>query len=113
MAQRGGNDGVVLIYATFPSRQVASDIARALVEERLAACANVMAAMTSVYEWQGKLETTEEVPAVFKTRGDLSEAAVARLQSLHPYETPAILVLPVAGGFAPFLAWVAGQTGPR
>lgn len=107
------NDKPVLVYATFASPEEAHRIGSALVEERLAACVNILGPMTSVYVWQGKREEGRETPMLIKTMGRLADAAVARVRFLHSYDNPALLVLPVEGGSADFLAWIASQTGPE
>ena len=105
-------DKPVLIYTTFASAEEAERIGGILVEERLAACVNVLAPITSIYVWQGARERAQETPMLIKTQGALADAAVARIRSLHGYENPAILTVPVIGGSADFLAWIAAQTGP-
>jgi periplasmic divalent cation tolerance protein len=100
----------VLLYVTAPNRDEALRIGRVIVEERLAACANVFDGMTSVYHWQGQLEESAEAVLILKTRRDLASNAVDRVRSLHPYDTPAILVLPIDGGSQPFLDWIAAET---
>jgi periplasmic divalent cation tolerance protein len=100
----------VLVYVTAPNRDEALRIGRRLVEERLAACANVFDGMTSVYHWQGKLEESAEAVLILKTRRELASKAVDRVRSLHSYDTPAILVIPVEGGSQPFLDWVVTET---
>jgi periplasmic divalent cation tolerance protein len=101
---------IVLIYATAPSMDVAQAMARALLDQRLIACANIMPDMTSMYRWQGQIETAAEVSILFKTTAERAEAAIAAGRALHPYETPAFMVLPATGGHPPFLEWIATQT---
>lgn len=88
----------------------AERIARAVVGERLAACANLLAPATSVYWWQGRLEEGREVPLVFKTRAELVEALTARVVALHSYACPCVIALPIAHGHAPYLAWLTAET---
>lgn len=104
-------DKPVLIYTTFATAEEAERIGSTLVEERLAACVNVLAPITSIYVWQGKRERATETPMLIKTRASLSDAVVARVRVLHSYDNPAILTLPVSGGSGDFLAWIAAQTG--
>lgn len=99
-----------LLYSTFPERDKAFSAARVLLDERLIACANVSAEMTSLYRWEGNIEQEAEVALIAKTGKDKVEAAVARLKELHSYELPAILAWPVEKGFAPFLEWVTAET---
>lgn len=100
-----------LVYSTFPSVATAEAVARILVEARLAACGNILPGMVSFYEWQGAMERAEEVVLLLKTTADKAEALMARLAAEHPYEVPAILLLPVEAAGPPFAAWVVGQTG--
>jgi periplasmic divalent cation tolerance protein len=95
-----------------PSREVALALGRPVVEERLAACANVLGGMTSVYWWQGKLEEASEAALILKTRGELIELLTARLRDLHPYECPGVVALPIAAGNPAYLAWIAAETAP-
>lgn len=105
--------GAVLIYATAPDTATAEAIARRLVEDRLAACANILPGMRSVYRWEGTVETADEVVLILKTVHDCAEAAMRRLGELHPYRTPCALVLPLSGGLPAYLAWLAeGVTAP-
>ncbi|MGD9783866.1 MAG: divalent-cation tolerance protein CutA [Hyphomicrobiaceae bacterium] len=106
----GETDGPVLIYVTFPDFEKARDIARALVEARVAACVNVLGPMTSVYRWEGRIAEDGEVAALVKTRATLATAVTEFVRERHPYQNPAIVVLPVAGGSAPFLAWIGEET---
>ena len=100
----------IMIYMTAGDRGEALRIAHALVEAKLVACVNVLSAATSVYRWQGKIEQAAETVMVAKTRRDLFEAASAKINELHSYNTPCILAYPVADGSAPYLAWLAEST---
>lgn len=102
-----------LIYTTWPDADSARAAAAAVVTEGLCACANILPGMTSVYRWQGEIETASECVAMFKTTTARAPALVVRLAELHPYDEPAILGLPVdaAASAASFLAWIAAQTG--
>jgi periplasmic divalent cation tolerance protein len=101
---------IVTVYATFGSDEEARRIARTLVEERLAACANILGGCRSIYRWEGEIEEAEEVAALFKTRSDLAEALIARLASLHGYEVPAAVVWPIDEAHPPYAQWVAAET---
>jgi periplasmic divalent cation tolerance protein len=103
----------VFLYSTFPDEASARRVAEALVTAKLAACVNLSAPMTSVYEWQGKLEAGPEVAAFIKTRRTLVEQAVAAARPLHPYTLPCFLILPIEGGNADYLAWARVQTLPK
>ena len=104
------NDEIVSVYATFGSAEEAARIARALVEERLAACANLLAPCRSIYRWKGAIEEGEEHPALFKTRAARAEALMARLAELHSYETPAAVVWPIADSLPDYGDWVRAGT---
>ncbi|MET1111228.1 MAG: divalent-cation tolerance protein CutA [Allosphingosinicella sp.] len=101
---------IVTVYATFASDEEARRIARTLVEERLAACANILGACRSLYRWQGAIEESEEVAALFKTRAGLAEALIARLAGLHSYDVPAAVVWPIAGALEGYGQWVRAET---
>jgi periplasmic divalent cation tolerance protein len=100
----------LIVITNAPSREVALDIARALIERKLAACVNVMAECTSVYRWQGKVETTREIPLLIKTRAAIYDELEAAIRSLHPYELPEILAVPVERGLPDYLEWVNTET---
>lgn len=100
----------VFVYSTFPDRDSALAVAEHLVREKLAACANLSAPITSVYEWEGTLETASEVAALFKTRRTLADALIAAARSQHPYSVPCFLVLPIETGSSDYLNWVRAQT---
>jgi len=101
---------VVLILTTVPAAARAETIARSLVDERLAACVNVLSTMTSFYRWQGKIEQEEERQIVIKTTRDRVAAVQTRLRDLHAYEVPEFLVLPVSDGSTGYLDWVRNET---
>jgi periplasmic divalent cation tolerance protein len=102
----------VVVLVTAPDAAAAEAIARALVEERLVACAASWPGVTSVYRWQGRVETATEVQLVLKTASSRVEALVRRVQELHPYEVPEVLVLPVHAGLPAYLQWIVEQTEP-
>jgi periplasmic divalent cation tolerance protein len=99
-----------LVYVTTPDQAVAEVLAERAVEGQLAACANILPGMVSIYRWQGKLERASESVLILKTRVDLAAELKTMLTTHHPYETPCILVLPIADGHQAFLDWIAGQT---
>ena len=103
-----------LLYCTTATVAEAEAIAQKLVGERLAACANIIPGMRSVYWWQGKLEQGEEVVLILKTRPDLIEAATAAVKAAHSYSVPCVLPISVGpGGNPDYIAWLLGETGPR
>jgi periplasmic divalent cation tolerance protein len=101
---------IVTVYATFPSEEEARRIARILVEERLAACANLLGGCHSIYRWQGAVEEAEEVAALFKTRADRADALIVRLAELHSYEVPAAVVWPIQRSHEGYEQWVKAET---
>ena len=101
---------VLIVLTSAPDRAVAEKIAHALVERRLAACVNILAACTSVYRWQGKIETTGEVPLLIKTRAAIYDEVEALVKSLHPYELPEIVAVCVERGLPDYLDWVSAAT---
>jgi periplasmic divalent cation tolerance protein len=97
---------IVSVYAVFANHAEATSIGRAVVEERLAACINILSPCHSIYRWQGKVETAEEVPAILKTEAAQADALIARIAELHSYELPAITVWPVHKALANYADWV-------
>ena len=102
---------VVAVIMTAPDAETAEKIVRTLVSERLAACANVVPGTVSTYWWDGELQRDEEVMVILKTVQQRVRALEARAVELHPYTVPEILVVPVSGGHAPYLAWVGKEVG--
>ena len=100
-----------VLYVTAGSEEEALNLGRALVEARLAACANVIPATTSVYWWEGAVRQEAESVLIVKTRDALVETVTERIRTLHGYECPCVLALPVAGGHHPFLDWIETETG--
>lgn len=101
---------VIVVFSTFPNAEVAATVARTLVDERLCACVNLVPAVRSIYRWQGSVADEPEVLAMIKTTDERRAALQARLVELHPYDVPEALAIPIAGGHADYLAWVAAQT---
>jgi len=102
---------VIVILTTVPNDDRAEAMARALVEERLAACVNVRAPMTSIYRWKGAVERDTERQMVIKTTRERLAAVEARVRALHSYELPEFLVIEVDGGGDAYLKWVADAAG--
>jgi periplasmic divalent cation tolerance protein len=100
----------VFVYTTYPSIVEAEEAGRALVEQRLAACVNILPGMISHYRWQGALERAEEAVMLIKTRASLAEDVRAQVKARHSYQTPAILVLPIESVDQTYLAWVLAET---
>jgi len=99
----------MLALSTFPSPDVAANIAKTLVEEQLAACVNLVPGVRSIYRWEGKLSDDEETLGIIKTTRERFDALRARLVELHPYELPEVVALAIADGHAPYLAWVTSS----
>ena len=98
------------MLVTAPDPDTAARIGRALVEEGLIACANVVPGIRSIYRWEGRVADDAEVLIVLKTRADRCAAVAARVKALHPYELPEVVALPVVGGSVAYLDWVAEQS---
>ena len=105
-------DEILLVLTNLPNRESAQRVANALIESRAAACINILAECTSVYRWQGKIETDSEVPLLIKT----TRAAYPRLEAVihehHPYELPEIIAVSVNGGLPDYLKWIAQEISP-
>lgn len=110
MSTAASDDAIVLIYATTPDEATAHTIAEALIEAHLIACANVLPGMSSLYRWGNKIARDREVVLILKTRADLAEPAIAAARTLHPFATPAFVVLPTTGGSHAFLDWIREET---
>ena len=100
----------LLCLSTCPDTETAARIARALVEERLAACVNRLPGVHSTYRWQGGVVEEAEVLLVIKSTREHFAALRDRLVELHPYEVPELIALDVTGGFGPYLDWIAAET---
>jgi periplasmic divalent cation tolerance protein len=101
---------IVLILTTAPQGDQGEAIARTLVDERLAACVNVLSPMTSWYRWRGVVERAAESQIVIKTSRDRVPAVRARLAELHSYELPELIVIDIIDGSPQYLEWVKGET---
>lgn len=104
---------VVVVLVTVPSPGAADRIARPLVEERLAACVNVVGPIRSIYRWKDAVQEDAEHLLVVKTRRALLDRLGARVAELHEYDVPEVVALPVVGGSAAYLAWVLGAADAR
>ena len=100
---------VLTLYAVFANQAEADKIGRAMIEERLAACVNVLAPCRSFYRWKGAVEEATEVPALFKTTADQADVLIARITDLHSYELPAIAVWPIERLPAAYGDWVEAR----
>ncbi len=102
---------VVSVYAIFANSDEAERIGRQMVEERLAACINILGPCRSIYRWQGAVETADEVPAILKTTNAQADALVARIAALHSYALPCITVWPIDKLLVSYADWVEASTG--
>ena len=102
---------VVTVYAVFADQAEAQAIGRAMVEQRLAACVNILQPCRSIYRWEGAIESASEVPALFKTTLDGADALIAAITERHSYAVPAIAVWPIAELPESYASWVAGNVG--
>ena len=98
---------ILLALSTFPDAETARQISNQLVSEKFAACANILPAIESIYRWKEKIESGNETLVFFKLSEDRQPAFQEKLRSLHPYEVPEIVFVPVASGLPDYLRWVA------
>ena len=102
---------VLLALSTFPDREVAQRVANQLVTEKFAACANILPAVESIYRWKGKIESGNETLVFFKLSEDRQSGFQKKLRSLHPYEVPEIIFVPITSGLPEYLRWVVENCG--
>ena len=101
---------LVSVYAVFADAEEAERIGRTMVEERLAACVNILGPVCSIYRWQGAVESADEIAAIFKTTQPKAAALIARIANLHSYELPCIVAWPVEKALGPYAEWVEEST---
>ncbi len=101
---------IVAVYVVFGSAEEAERIGRDMVERRLAACVNILGTCHSIYRWQGRVESADEVAAIFKTSQAQLAPLMAAIHLAHSYDVPAIVTLPIATTHRDYLAWVVDQT---
>lgn len=97
---------IVSVYAVFANGEEAERIGRQMVEERLAACVNILGNCQSIYRWQGAIESTQEAPALFKTTDIQAEALMTRIAGLHSYDVPCVVVWPIDKLLGSYAEWV-------
>jgi periplasmic divalent cation tolerance protein len=100
---------IFAVYAVFADDEEAERIGRTVIEERLAACVNIMAPCRSIYRWQGEIETAQEVPAIFKTGAAQAPLLAARIAALHSYDVPAVTMWPITHALPAYIAWTIAQ----
>jgi periplasmic divalent cation tolerance protein len=101
----------VWVYVTASDAAEAEKLGRAVVEARLAACANILGPTTAIYWWEGEVESGQEVALVLKSRHELVPAITEKIVALHSYDCPCVVALPISGGNADFLQWLEDETG--
>ena len=101
---------VVSVYAVFADADEAEGIGRRMVEERLAACVNILPAVRSIYRWKGAIETADEVAAIFKTSDEQANALITRIAGLHSYDVPCVVTWPIDKVLAPYADWIEEST---
>jgi len=101
---------VVSVYAVFAAAAEAEHIGRQMVEERLAACINILGPVRSVYRWKGAVETADEVAAIFKTADRQADALITRIAALHSYDVPCVVTSPIDKILGSYADWVEGST---
>lgn len=100
-----------VVYITASNQEEALVIGRTLVNERLAACANVLDGATSIYKWEGELNEDGEAVMIAKTRQELVDRVIARVRELHTYDCPCVVSWPITAGNPEFLSWIGRETG--
>ncbi|MFH0935716.1 MAG: divalent-cation tolerance protein CutA, partial [Candidatus Omnitrophota bacterium] len=96
----------VVIFVTASSKEEAGIIANKLVEEKLAACVNILSNVESIFRWEGKVDQANELLLIIKSREENVAEIIATVKSLHSYEVPEIIALPITAGFEPYLKWI-------
>src|SRR5437763_3338670 len=104
-------ENILLALSTFPDRETAQKISGQMVSEKFAACANILPSVESIYRWKDKIESGSEPLVFFKLSEDRQSAFQDKLRSLHPYDVPEIIFVPVASGLPEYLQWVAENCG--
>jgi periplasmic divalent cation tolerance protein len=102
---------VVSVYAVFADAEEAERIGRAMVEERLAACVNILGPIRSIYRWEGAVESADEVAAIFKTARTRADALIARIAALHSYDVPCVTAWPIDEILETYADWVEASVG--
>jgi len=100
----------MIVFVTAATADEATRIARALVEERLAACANIVSPIVSVYRWEGQVQEDREVLLIIKTTDTRLPALIQRVKALHSYQVPEVIAMPIADGSADYLRWLLDET---
>ena len=104
---------VCLVFMTAPDEPTAARLARTVVEERHAACGNIISGIRSIYRWNDNVQDESEVLVLFKTTDEAVDGLRERIVAIHPYECPEVLVVPAGGGHLDYLQWVADSVGSK
>uniref|UniRef100_A0A0K0FY97 Novel protein (inferred by orthology to a zebrafish protein) n=1 Tax=Strongyloides venezuelensis TaxID=75913 RepID=A0A0K0FY97_STRVS len=99
-----------VVYVTVPKMEIAKTIARSVVEEKLAACVNIVPGITSIYSWKGNIEVDQEFLLIIKTKKNLLDELKSQIIKDHPYDVPEFIALPIEEGSDPYLQWINNQT---
>jgi periplasmic divalent cation tolerance protein len=103
------NTPYIIVLVTAKDKKEAEKISRGLLEAKLIACANIIAGVQSLFWWQGKIDTSKEVLLILKTKKNLFKKIIARVKSLHSYQTPEIIALPLVAGSKDYLDWIGSS----
>ena len=101
---------LIVVFTNFPTQEGAIALSEALIEQQLAACVNVLGPCTSVYRWQGAIESAQEFPVLIKTQRQHYGRVEQLIKMMHPYELPEVVMIPIAGGLPAYLQWIVGET---
>ncbi|MBK6957068.1 MAG: divalent-cation tolerance protein CutA [Nitrosomonas sp.] len=102
----------ILIMTNFPDKKGAVALAEALIDQHLAACVNVLSPCTSIYRWQGTVESVDEIPILIKTLRQHYDRVEQLIKIMHPYELPEVIMVPILNGLPAYLQWIANETQP-
>jgi periplasmic divalent cation tolerance protein len=100
---------ILIAFCTFPDVELAVNVTKELVESRLAACGNILPKVQSIYRWEGKVESSDEVLSIFKLDRSRYSEFEEKIRSMHPYEVPEIIAFPVSKGLPAYLDWVSSS----
>jgi periplasmic divalent cation tolerance protein len=103
----------IVVFCTADSPEIAERVARGLVDQRLAACVNILPGLRSIYRWQGNTEDAQEILLVIKTSRGLFDSVRQTIEKLHSYEVPEVIALPIVNGSTAYLDWLAGELKPE
>ena len=102
----------ILVITNFPDKESASTLGQMLIDEQLAACVNIMGTCTSIYRWQDITESADEIPVFIKTQQKHYKQVEELINSVHPYELPEVIIVPISGGLPAYLQWIIEETTP-